>query len=158
VDIETDVTPEAFLAEVRAPLIKTRSILKSSTGETAYIGSRSSDKFARVYRYKEPHPRSHLLRAEFQLKKSYANQLAQRIVDGVALESLASGFGLQFGFKHDCWVVSTEPTKLKVASHAQSGNTIAWLTQTVAPLLRRLRDEGRLDIDAWLAEYVHDHD
>lgn len=158
VDIETETRPEEFLEAVHAPLIKTRSVMKSSTGETCYLGSRHSEKFARVYRYFAPHPRAHLLRAEFQLKSSYANALARRIAEGVALESIASGFGLQFGFKHPCWQVETEPTKLKVATHAQSGNTIAWLTQTVAPLMRRLRDEGRLDIEAWIAEYVMEHE
>lgn len=158
VDIETDVTPSAFAEQAKPPLIKTRSVMQSSTGETVYIGSRTSEKFVRIYRYNAPHPRAHLLRAEFQLKKAYANGLARRIVDGVTLESLASGFGQQFHFKHPCWNVSPEPTRIKVASHAQSGNTIAWLTQTVAPLMRRLQAEGRLDVEAWIAEYVTSND
>jgi len=158
VDIVTDTTPSEFAAQANPPLIKTRSVMQSSTGETVYIGSRSSEKFVRIYRYNAPHPRAHLLRCEFQLKSKFANALARRVQDGVSLESLAAGFGLQFNFKHPCWGGLDAPNKIKVGSHAQSGNTIAWLTQTVAPLMRRLQAEGRLDVQAWIAEYVIDHE
>lgn len=109
VDIQTDVTPVDFDKAVDAPLIKTRSKLESSTGQTVYIGSRSSERFARVYRYFPPHPRAKLLRVEFQHKGEYANALAAEIAAGVTLESLASGAGEHFGMKHGCWLGRAVP-------------------------------------------------
>lgn len=158
VDIQTDVTPVEFDKAVDAPLIKTRSKLESSTGQTVYIGSRSSERFARVYRYNPPHPRSKLLRVEFQHKGDYANALAAEIAAGVTLDSLAAGAGEHFGMKHGCWIGRAIPVPLRVQSHAQSGNTIQWLTATIAPLLRRLDREGKLDTQAWFAEYVTNHE
>lgn len=158
VDMDTPVTPLEFDEKVNAQRIQTRSKMVSSTGQTVYIGSRTSERFARVYRYFPPHPRAHLLRAEFQLKGAYANAYADEIAQGVTLSSLASGLGDTFGFAHDCWKPDSVSKPVTVASHAQSGQTVAWLTKTVAPLLRRLEREGKLDVSAWIAEYVTKHD
>jgi len=154
VDMECAVTPLEFDAACNPARINTRSRMQSSTGETVYIGSRSSERFARVYRYKAPHPRAHLLRAEFQLKGDYAKQAGQAVAEGVAINGLAAELGQVFGFEHPVWKVDAEPHKLKVASHAQSGNTVHWLTTNIAPLMRRLQREGKLDIEAWFNEYV----
>ena len=158
VDMETDVTPQQFDDQVNAPRIQTRSRMASSTGQTVYIGSRSSERFCRVYRYFEPHPRAHLLRAEFQLKGAYANQAAHEITEGVSINGIAAGLGQVFGFEHPCWNVGAEPVTLKVATHAQTGNTVYWLTNTVAPLLRRLQRESKLDVATWFDEYVMKHE
>jgi len=79
VDFQTQVKPTEFAAAISETTVKTRSEFISSTGETVYRGSRSSDRFMRVYRYNHPHPRSHLLRVEFQLKRLYANALAGKL-------------------------------------------------------------------------------
>jgi len=154
VDMETTVTPIEFDKGVSAPRIETRSVMQSSTGQTVYIGSRTSERFARVYRYFAPHPRAHLLRAEFQLKGAYANKLAEHIAEGETLESYAAGLGAHFGFTHECWKPSDKAQVLRVQSHAQSGQTVAWLTTTVAPLLRRMNREGKLDVEMWFDQYV----
>jgi len=154
VDMETTVTPVEFDKAVDAPRIETRSVMQSSTGQTVYIGSRTSERFARVYRYNPPHPRAHLLRAEFQLKGAYANKLAEHIAEGETLESYAAGLGQHFGFTHDCWKPSDKAQTLRVQSHAQSGATVQWLTSTVAPLLRRMNREGKLDVEMWFDQYV----
>lgn len=158
VDLAVDMTcatrPTEFCSDLGETTVRTRSFMESATGETVYLGSRSSDRFVRVYRYFPPHPRAHLLRAEFQLKHAYANCLARYISDGRSLEELAAGQGDHFGFQHAAWALRAEPVHLKVASHAQSGATVAWLNRTVAPLLRRLYRESKLDPEAWFAEYV----
>lgn len=155
VDMETKVWPVEFDNAIRSGRVQTHSIMRSATGETVYRGSRSSDRFARIYRYQAPHPRAHLLRAEFQLKADYAKEAALQYVSGIALDGIAAGLGEHFGFAHPVWTDrATDPVKLKVGSHAQSGNTVAWLTTTIAPLLRRLEREGKLDLEAWLDEYV----
>lgn len=154
VDMECQTTPFEFDDFVKTERYKTRSRMESSTGQTVYIGSRSSEKFCRVYRYKPPHPRHKLLRAEWQLKGQYANAYAEEIASGVTVDSLAEGLAQDFGFTHGAWEMREAPKMVRVPSHAQSGSTVAWLTGTVAPLLRRLKREGRLDVDAWFAEYV----
>lgn len=154
VDMECSTTPLEFDALCNPAKVNTRSRLTSSTGETVYIGSRSSERFCRVYRYKPPHPRAHLLRAEFQLKGDYAKALGQQVADGEALNGIAAALGQHFGFQHPDWPPAENPSPLRVQTHAQSGNTVAWLTNQVAPALRRLQREGKLDIEAWIAEYV----
>lgn len=154
VDMACDVTPTEFEDSCEKSAVKTRSRFQSSTGETVYLGSRSSERYVRIYRYKPPHPRAGLLRAEFQLKHDYANAAAAAIVQGESLNGIAADLGRIFGFAHPCWPGDPEPVKLAVTSHAQSGNTIHWLTNTVAPVLRRLAREGKLDLSAWLEEYV----
>ena len=156
VDMETDTTPFEFDKLISAERVKTRSRLQSSTGQTVYVGSRTSERFARVYRYFEPHPRAKLLRAEFQLKGEYANGTASDIAQGITLDSLASGLGQIFGFTHGCWELRDTPKVVRVASHAQTGSTISWLCGTVAPLLKRLEREGKLDVKAWFEQYVTD--
>ena len=154
VDIECKTTPLEFDLATNPAKVSTRSRLTSSTGETVYIGSRSSERFCRVYRYKPPHPRSHLLRAEFQLKGDYAKALGRQVADGEALNGIAASLGQHFGFGHPDWQPDANPSPLRVQTHAQSGNTVAWLTNQVAPALRRLQREGKLDVAAWIAEYV----
>jgi len=154
VDMETDTTPLQFDEKCNPARVNTRSRMTSSTGETVYIGSRSSDRFARVYRYNPPHPRAHLLRAEFQLKGPFAKSAGAAIGDGVSLNGIAAHLGDHFGFQHEAWQPEAPAVKLTVNSHAQSGKTVYWLCTTVAPLLRRLEREGRLDIDQWMSEFV----
>jgi len=154
VDMECEVSPIDFAKAVTPTAIKTRSEFTSSTGQTVYLGSRSSERYCRVYRYNPPHPRAKLLRAEFQLKGEFSNQAARAIVDGEAVNGLAAGLGGQFGFAHPVWKVDSEPVKLKVGSHAQSGHSVQWLTTVIAPMLRRMNKEGKLDVQAWFDEYV----
>jgi len=154
VDMESAVTPIEFEEACKGGQALTSARMTSRTGQTVYIGSRTSERFARVYRYNPPHPRAHLLRAEFQLKGAYANKLAEHIAEGETLESYAAGLGKHFGFTHECWKPSDKAQVLRVQSHAQTGQTVAWLTSTVAPLLKRLDREGKLDVQMWFQEYV----
>jgi len=154
VDMDCSVTPLEFEAAITGGSSQTRSQFVSNTGQTVYRGSRTSERFARIYRYNPPHPRSHLLRAEFQLKKGYANALAQEVSEGNSLASLAAGLGQIFGFRHSVWSMVKDPVLLTVPSHAHSGATVYWLTATVAPLLRRLQAEGKLDTVRWFETYV----
>jgi len=154
VDMTCISTPKEFTSALKASKAKTYSEFTSSTGQTVYIGSRTSERYARVYRYNEPHPRAKLLRAEFQLKGVYANEAALQLTEGEALNGIAAGLGEHFGFDHPAWKVDDDPVPLKVQSHAQTGNTVFWLTNTVAPLLKRLNATGKLDAAAWFDEYV----
>lgn len=156
VDMLTDVSPFEFEAAITDSAQKTRSQFLSGSGQTVYRGSRSSTRYARIYRYNPPHPRSHLLRAEFQLKSEHANATAHALASGISVNAIAAGLGQTFGFAHSCWDLREQPISVKVPSHAQSGNTVHWLTNTVAPLLRRLDREGKLDVNEWFKTYVRE--
>jgi len=154
VGMPCDISPFDFEAAITDSGQKTRSQFLSGTGQTVYRGSRSSNRYARIYRYNPPHPRAHLLRAEFQLKSEYANATARELAGGATVTAIAAGLGQTFGFSHPVWELRDNPIHIKVPSHAQSGNTVHWLTNTVAPLLRRLQREGKLDAREWFNEYV----
>ena len=76
-DIHTDVSPAIFCADRGTSHFKTSGLYTSESGETAYVGSRKGGRMARVYRYAPPHPRSHLLRVEIELKKDSAKQVCK---------------------------------------------------------------------------------
>jgi len=77
IDIVTATMPEQFVAAGHAARFSdSLGNIKSKTGDTYYVGSRKSDRCARIYRYAPPHPRSHLLRIEAEYKGSSARLLA----------------------------------------------------------------------------------
>lgn len=61
-DIFCDVQPDAFCSLRDGARFKSWGEQKSESGHTIYVGSRTSDRYARVYRYYEPHPRHQFLR------------------------------------------------------------------------------------------------
>lgn len=81
-DIETPVTPSEFVQEVAHKRMQASGYQKSNTGETCYVGSQKSERYARVYRYNNPHPRAHLLRVEHVFRRDHAKIVARAIVGG----------------------------------------------------------------------------
>ena len=72
IDFQTDVMPDEFVMAGISDRIKSRSMVQSATGQTAYIGSPTSDMMARVYKYEPPHERAGLLRIEFVARRKRA--------------------------------------------------------------------------------------
>lgn len=154
-DMQTTTTPEAFVTEREMGRFKASSHVTEESGETRYVGSRSSNRFARVYRYNPPHPRAHLLRCEYELKAEDGKRAALAVLtDG--LEAVAVKLGNDFGWKHPDWERTLAEPAALTAYRAErgQGKTLYWLNNTVAPLLARLHKEGVLDIEQWLAEAV----
>jgi DNA relaxase NicK len=151
----TDCAPDEFCALRDGKRFKSFGEIKSETGHTVYIGSRSSDRYARVYRYTEPHPRAHLLRSEFVLKGEQA-KLAARELLAVGVDLYAARLGNSFGWKHKVWLPnewSVEEAKAWRPDR-EAGNTVRWLYSQVAPALIKLHREGQLDAQIWFAEAV----
>jgi len=91
IDIFTKTTPEDFVSKGHAARFKDSvANIKSLTGETFYVGSRKSDRCARVYRYHAPHPRAHLLRVEAEYKHDDAKALATLVAKRGQLAAIAS--------------------------------------------------------------------
>lgn len=154
-DIETDTKPDEFVAKTSHERMRASGYQKSETGETAYVGSQKSDRYARVYRYYEPHPRAHLLRVEHVFRRDYAKVVARSITEHSS-SAVAKAAGNAFGWSHSDWRPdSREDVDISVvAAERKMGKTVFWLVGTVAPSFRRLCREGIIkDPAAFIARY-----
>jgi len=144
-DIETEVMPLAFTSILSHDRMRSSGYYRSDTGETAYIGSKQSERFARVYRYFEPHPRSHLLRVEHVFRREYAKVVAKNIVE-YGVSSIAKSTGEIFGWSHSIWNVdNTAEVDLSITSpEKNAGKTVSWLVRSVAPAIQRLIADGTI--------------
>jgi len=154
-DIETSTRPPAFVAQVVGKRMQSSGYQKSSTGETCYVGSQKSDRYARVYRYEEPHPRSHLLRVEHVFRKSYAKATAKACLDH-GLEGVAKACQKAFDWGSTEFTPSAaDAAPISSVKHERGGGgTVAWLVKQAAPAFRRLVEDGTIpDPQAFLAAY-----
>jgi hypothetical protein len=154
-DFETGLDPIVFARQRDHDRFRTHSEFVSESGTTAYVGSRSSNRYARVYRYNPPHERAHLLRVEHVLKADDAKSGLQRILE-TGLTDFASALGHVFGWHHPTWVVSEHDAIPFEAYRPErkEGKTLFWLADTIAPLLLRLEAEKVIDIDQWIADHL----
>jgi len=144
-DIETEVKPSEFVATLSHKRMRSSGSQRSASGETEYVGSRTSERFARVYRYNPPHPRSHLLRIEHVFHKAYAKSVARAILEG-GIERVAVSAGNAFGWSHETWKpAENSPMDISVVQpERNAGKTVFWLVNSVAPAFRRLCSDGTI--------------
>jgi hypothetical protein len=154
-DIACDTDPIEF-AEQRIPgRFKASSRVVSESGTTVYVGSKTSNRYARVYRYADPHPRSHLLRVEHVFKGEDAKTMLAYWMENDS-DAVSAQCSLMFGWQHGAWVTipfDDEPLKAHRNERGEA-KTIYWLYDTVAPVLARLHKEGKLSIAQFLNEAV----
>lgn len=159
-DMLCDTTPREFV-EARTHK-KFRSVwdITEVTGDTVYVGSWSSDRFARVYRYAPPHERSAWLRAEHVFKGKRARRAALAYI-GTDLTSVIASCGEVWGWGHQSWAPDMDSglvsDLLKIwTPERKRSTTLKWLETQVAPALAKVLNAGEItDIDAWLAENVY---
>jgi len=154
-DIETNIKPSEFVKETSHERMRTSGHVISDTGETCYVGSQKSERYARVYRYNKPHPRADLLRVEHVFRKDYAKKVAAAIV-GQTLETVARSAGLAFGWGHEIWQPDSDQcTDISLISERRdSGKTVFWLVNRVAPAFKRLCADGTIkDPEAFINSY-----
>jgi len=144
-DIETDVMPLTFTSVLSHERMRSSGYVYSDTGVTAYIGSKQSERFARVYRYFEPHPRAHLLRVEHVFRRDHAKVVGGKIVE-YGLLNVSSEVGKIFGWSHPIWDVDqTAEVDLSITNpEKNAGKTVSWLVRSVAPAIRRLIADGTI--------------
>lgn len=144
-DIETDVDPEEFTAKRAHERMMAGGHQFSKTGKTVYIGSQKSDRYARVYRYNPPHPRSNLLRIEHVFRKAYAKRVAYEITAG-GIDSVVSAAGSAFGWLHDVWNTGGGGSAdLSIVKEKRAtGKTVFWLVNSCAPAFKRLCEDGTI--------------
>jgi len=154
-DIETDTLPLEFVSQTTHNRMRSSGHHDSATGLTRYVGSKESERFARVYRYFTPHPRAHLLRVEHVFRRDYAKQVARAIVE-VGISSVANAAGEAFGWAHKVWnVAEAAEVDISLTSpEKNAGKTISWLVRSVAPAVRRLIADGTIrDAEAFFKAY-----
>lgn len=151
VDFETEEKPEAFTALRDNPSIRAYAFYSTETGDTCYVGSRKSDRMARVYRYNPPHPRSHLLRVEVEMKGDAAKIMASQL-QSTSLTVCAGHANAPFGWSHGLWTQSgLVESKLPARYYDKQGaETLRWLNTVVVPSIKKAADNGLIDLHAWL--------
>jgi len=154
-DIETDVQPTEFVAQTSHERMRSSGYQQSETGETCYVGSKKSDRYARVYRYYAPHPRAKLLRIEHVFRRDYARAVASAIVEN-GIVSVAASAGKAFGWSHRTWDICADSfVDISVTKPERNGGkTISWLVRSVAPAFRRLCEDGTIkDPEKFFQDY-----
>ena len=155
VDIECPARPIDFVGAGMNERFKSTGLYNSDSGQTVYIGSQKSEQFCRVYRYAPPHPRSHLLRVEYVLRRDHAKAVAKALRYG-ALPDVVKALGDRYKWQSQWW----EPEDAEYAEigverpEARRKNAVRWLITQVAPAFQRLVREGNIaDPNSFLEEY-----
>lgn len=154
-DMVCETNPLDFVKSRSEGRFKSHSEFVSESGTTAYVGSKSSNRYARVYRYNQPHPRAHLLRAEHVFRGDDAKIVVTQVLN-VGLHAISAWCGELFGWLHPSWEIK-EASELEIKAHRPErgdAKTVFWLYETVAPVIIRLHKEGILDFADFFREAI----
>lgn len=149
-------SPKEFVAHGYGKRFKSRASMTSGDGDTEYVGNMKSDRFARIYRYNEPHPRAGITRVEYVLRDENA-KTASAIILQEGLVALASKLGNTFGWESPAWDVSrAEHGKLKTQRNERHGSaTLRWIHTAVTPALIKAHREGLLSLDELFTDILN---
>lgn len=156
VDLDCSTDPRTFVKEHTQTRFSNTSTHTSRTGITCYVGSPKSERFARVYRYKEPLPRSSTMRCEHVFRSEWARRVGQLIV-AKGVRAAAQYCGQVWGWTHSAWNVPESDELIKVSRElaTRHPNQILWLMNQVFPAMRRMEKEGVIeDLRAFLEEHL----
>src|SRR3990172_7420693 len=125
---------------------------KSATGETVYLGSMKSERFCRVYRYEDPHPRAPMLRFEAVYRRDYAKALAWTILDADTWAEVAETVGERYGWQSENWdTANAQALEMRLPrGHRGQDKTVIWLLNTCAPSLAKCIEAGSIDLETFL--------
>lgn len=151
VDIETGEAPAVFSASRNNMAFKSNGHKDSPSGSTYYVGGRTSERMARVYRYEPPHPRSHLLRVEAEYKGD-AGKIAAEYYLKVGVQQACIDAHQAFQWTHPTWTPSL-PSQGKIPYkkyRPENASTVRWLYGDVVTALSKAVTSGLIDLDDWL--------
>lgn len=157
-DMECDTDPQAFANRRDKGRFKSAGLERSATGTTVYVGARKSNRWAKVYRYNEPHPRHLLLRAEHTFKGEDGKAAADYLIAN-GYDCMAQQCGAIWGWKHPSWDLAPA-TATELTAHRADRNdskTVYWVYDTIGPLLARLSNEGSLSLADFFEKAVSPH-
>lgn len=142
-DFITDIEPLEFANSRGGKRFKSDGHRNSESGKTVYVGTEKSDRFARVYRYNEPHPRAKFLRCEMVNRDDYAKRLGKAVVtDGI--EAVVKALGEVFVWQHSLWDTSeiSQTSDLRAIRETKQGNTERWLMTDVLSAIEKVNSNG----------------
>lgn len=150
-DFNHPIPPYFIYERSGTPRIKAGTMEYSETGWTYYIGSRGSDRFAKIYLYDQPHPRCTSTRVEFQFRDVYANAARDEIKSGTSLETLYKRACNTFGIELLQEMLSSGDYGRFTASRAKTPDpdTLRWAWNTAFPALVRLVRDGDFNIELY---------
>jgi DNA relaxase NicK len=155
VDFEAEDSVDSFIDNNYKGRFKAGGHIFSEDGETRYIGSWKGERFARVYRYHKPHPRSHKLRAEVVLRGDYAKQAMDIwISEGEVKATLAAH--KPFKWSSPLWK-PTEATNSEIKSHRsdkERAGTVRWLYGDVISAISKCHREGLIDVHDFVSKLL----
>ena len=160
-DLRTATTPFEFCGKRAKEKHKNGSLMYSDEGTTQYVGSWSSDRFARVYRYNPPHERQDFLRCEHVFKGKQAKILASKLVSN-APAAVIEAVGEIYGWAHDDWnmakrLVASPENVVWYKEERHPSKTRKWLEETAVPSLIKLVRTGEIvDVNEWLWEHLYE--
>lgn len=143
IDIATDIFCEAspleFAEKREAGRISASGFQTSKTGETVYIGSKKSDRTAKVYRYNYPHPRHEWLRIEYTYRGEQARKAANYLTNN-SLADLALVSAERYKWMHEDWKpAQNQLNELKAwRPERKAGKTVMWIYSQVIPAIAKL--------------------
>jgi DNA relaxase NicK len=151
IDIETDVIPPDFVAKRGDTPFSASGNITSGRGVTEYVGGRTSERMARVYRYFPPHPRAIYLRVEAEYKRSAAKAAAALLkykpLTDVSLSAHAS-----FRWQHPVWEPESQTGERLTYRHGgrNEAGSVHWLYSTVISAVQKASNNGLIDFEEWL--------
>lgn len=151
IDIETQTDPKDFIDARHNNSFKSSGHKISPSGTTYYIGGRTSERMARVYRYTAPHPRHNLLRVEAEYKGD-ACKTAAKYLDQHTLQQTCVDAHHVFGWEHGDYKPLADKSKKITykAYNPQNASTVNWLYGTVITALRKAIKAGLVEEEDWL--------
>jgi hypothetical protein len=151
VDIETDVTPKIFIEARSNKSFKSSGNKYSPTGATEYLGGRSSERMARVYRYNPPHPRHAFLRVEAEYKGNAAKSFTKHLVE-TDIQQACLDAHKPFGWEHKVWDTGDcSTTRITYRTfRPNTASTLVWLYGDVISAICKAKKTGLLDLEEWL--------
>lgn len=146
VDFVTEIRPQEFSALRNDTRWKYCSHIDSASGTTDYVGSRTGERMARVYRYNPPHPRANMLRVEAEYKGDAAKAIVKEL-GKMPLKDVCYAAHAPFGWQHDIWVQEEiEAVKIPYSAHnPDNAATVRWLYGVVASSVRKAIADGLID-------------
>jgi hypothetical protein len=152
VDIECKTSPKEFIAQRSNKSFRSSGNKYTPTGGTEYLGGRTSERMARVYRYYEPHPRHNQLRVEAEYKGSAAKASTKFLLE-TDIQTACLAAHKPFQWRHPQWKPdAVEISKIPYSNYNPSdANTIRWLYGDVVTALRKAIKGDLIDFEEWLA-------
>lgn len=121
------------------------SLWRSKEGETVYLGSMSSNKFARLYKYTEAgHEREGVMRLEVVFRDKQAQRICKTVREGKIMSivhSEAERLGL-LTLLDGAHIDRQDLERISSYVKSRNPNTIKWIETAVIPALLRLENDG----------------